>query len=54
MFRLYQPDVVSLIEKDRKVMPGDSDVAGGKIRQAGTKPNMHELRLVQAFVPKSD
>jgi len=23
MFRLYHPDVVSLIEKDRKVMPGD-------------------------------
>ena len=24
MFRLYHPDVVSLIEKDRHVMPGDS------------------------------
>ena len=29
MFRLYHPDVVSLIEKDRKVMPGDSVIAGG-------------------------
>ncbi|KIX06108.1 uncharacterized protein Z518_04082 [Rhinocladiella mackenziei CBS 650.93] len=52
MFRLYHPDVVSLIEKDRKVMPGDSVIAGSKIRHAGTESNLHELRLVQAFVPK--
>lgn len=54
MFRLYHPDVVSLIEKDRKVMPGDSVIAGGKIKNAGTKSNLHELQLVQKFVPKSD
>lgn len=52
MFRLYHPDVVSLIEKDRKVMPGDSVIAGSKIRHNGTESNLHELRLVQAFVPK--
>jgi len=54
MFRLYHPDVVSLIEKDRKVMPGDSVIAGGKIRHVGTESNLHELRLVQAFVPQSE
>jgi len=54
MFRLYHPDVVSLIEKDRKVMPGDSVIAGGKLRHVGTKSNLHELELVQQFVPKSD
>lgn len=54
MFRLYHPDVVSLIEKDRKVMPGDSVIAGGKIRHTGTKSNLHELRLVQAAVPKEE
>ncbi|GJC99172.1 5-methyltetrahydropteroyltriglutamate-homocysteine methyltransferase [Colletotrichum higginsianum] len=43
MFRLYHPDVVSLIEKDRKVMPGDS-----------SKSNLHELRLVQAALPKEE
>ncbi|KAK5196257.1 hypothetical protein LTR92_003801 [Exophiala xenobiotica] len=54
MFRLYHPDVVSLIEKDRKVMPGDSVIAGAKIKypQAGTKSNLHELKLVQEVVPK--
>lgn len=52
MFRLYHPDVVSLIEKDRKVMPGDSVIAGAKVRNAGTASNLHELRLVQQFVPK--
>lgn len=52
MFRLYHPDVVSLIEKDRKVMPGDSVIAGSKLRHEGTKSNLHELKLVQAFVPK--
>ncbi|ETI28443.1 hypothetical protein G647_00892 [Cladophialophora carrionii CBS 160.54] len=54
MFRLYHPDVVSLIEKDRKVMPGDSVIAGSKIRHEGTKSNLHELKLVQEFVPKED
>ena len=54
MFRLYHPDVVSLIEKDRKVMPGDSVIAGDKIRHEGTKSNLHELKLVQAFVPKEE
>lgn len=53
MFRLYHPDVVSLIEKDRKVMPGDSVIAGGKLRHVGTASNLHELRLVQAAVPES-
>jgi len=54
MFRLYHPDVVSLIERDRKVMPGDSVIAGSKIKypQAGTRSNLHELKLVQEFVPK--
>jgi methionine synthase II (cobalamin-independent) len=52
MFRLYHPDVVSLIEKDRKVMPGDSVIAGAKIKNNGTKANIHELKLVQQFVPK--
>lgn len=54
MFRLYHPDVVSLIEKDRKVMPGDSVIAGGKIRHTGTESNLHELQSIQAFVPKED
>ncbi|KIW02451.1 uncharacterized protein PV09_06261 [Verruconis gallopava] len=54
MFRLYHPDVVSLIEKDRKVMPGDSVIAGGRIKHSGTTSNLHELQLVQKFVPKSD
>lgn len=31
MFRLYHPDVVNLIEKDRHVMPGDSVIAGAKL-----------------------
>ena len=56
MFRLYHPDVVSLIEKDRKVMPGDSVIAGGKLKHSSTKSqaNLHELRLVQAFTPKEE
>ena len=54
MFRLYHPDVVSLIEKDRKVMPGDSVIAGSKIRHNGTESNLHELKLVQASVPKEE
>ena len=53
MFRLYHPDVVSLIEKDRKVMPGDSVIAGAKISHNGTRSNLHELRLVQENVPKN-
>ena len=54
MFRLYHPDVVSLIEKDRKVMPGDSVIATGKIKNPGTKSNLHELQLVQSFVPNNE
>jgi methionine synthase II (cobalamin-independent) len=52
MFRLYHPDVVSLIEKDRKVMPGDSVIAGSKLKHVRTEANLHELKLVQAAVPK--
>jgi methionine synthase II (cobalamin-independent) len=56
MFRLYHPDVVSLIEKDRKVMPGDSVIAGSKLRHNKEKSlsNLHELRLVQAALPQSE
>ena len=56
MFRLYHPDVVSLIEKDRKVMPGDSVIAGSKLTHSAQKSrsNLHELRLVQKFVPESE
>lgn len=56
MFRLYHPDVVSLIEKDRQVMPGDSVIAGGKLgwtEGKGGKSNLHELGLVQAAVPEA-
>ncbi|EPE09512.1 5-methyltetrahydropteroyltriglutamate-homocysteine methyltransferase [Ophiostoma piceae UAMH 11346] len=54
MFRLYHPDVVSLIEQDRKVMPGDSVIAGSKLRHNPSKSlsNLHELRLIQAALPK--
>lgn len=54
MFRLYHPDVVSLIEKERKVMPGDSVIAGSKLGHtaANSKSNLHELQLVQAALPK--
>jgi methionine synthase II (cobalamin-independent) len=54
MFRLYHPDVVSLIEKDRKVMPGDSVIAGAKLRHdpQRSQANLHELELVQAALPK--
>ncbi|KAJ5651697.1 5-methyltetrahydropteroyltriglutamate-homocysteine methyltransferase [Penicillium longicatenatum] len=50
MFRLYHPDVVSLIEKDRKVMPGDSVIAGSKLHWSPDRSisNLHELKLVQA------
>jgi methionine synthase II (cobalamin-independent) len=56
MFRLYHPDVVSLIEKDRKVMPGDSVIAGSKLAHdvKASTANLHELCLVQAFVPESE
>ncbi|KAI1057096.1 hypothetical protein LB507_002249 [Fusarium sp. FIESC RH6] len=54
LFRLYHPDVVSLIEKDRQVMPGDSVIAGSKLAHSAEKSvsNLHELKLVQQFVPK--
>ncbi|ORY57587.1 uncharacterized protein BCR38DRAFT_378420 [Pseudomassariella vexata] len=56
MFRLYHPDVVSLIEKDRKVMPGDSVIAGSKLSHNPEKSvsNLHELKLAQSFVPESE
>jgi methionine synthase II (cobalamin-independent) len=56
MFRLYHPDVVSLIEKERKVMPGDSVIAGGKLSwdEKTSVSNLHELQLAQSFVPKED
>lgn len=55
MFRLYHPDVVSLIEKDRKVMPGDSVIAGGKLSHPKAPgSNLHELKLVQASLPESE
>lgn len=56
MFRLYHPDVVSLIEKERKVMPGDSVIAGAKLawtEGVSGKSNLHELKLIQAAVPES-
>lgn len=56
MFRLYHPDVVSLIEKDRQVMPGDSVIAGAKLSHSpkSSVSNLHELQLVQQFVPKEE
>ncbi|KAI1452985.1 UROD/MetE-like protein [Annulohypoxylon moriforme] len=56
MFRLYHPDVVSLIEKDRKVFPGESVIAGSKLSHDPSKSisNLNELRAVQAFVPESE
>lgn len=56
MFRLYHPDVVSLIEKDRKVMPGDSVIAAEKLSHNPDKSvsNLHELRLIQAALPQSE
>ncbi|GKU02974.1 5-methyltetrahydropteroyltriglutamate-homocysteine methyltransferase [Fusarium langsethiae] len=56
LFRLYHPDVVSLIEKDRQVMPGDSVIAGSKLSHNPEKSvsNLHELKLVQQFVPKGE
>jgi methionine synthase II (cobalamin-independent) len=54
MFRLYHPDVVSLIEQDRKVMPGDSVIAGSKLSHSSktSLSNLHELQLVQSCLPK--
>ncbi|TLS30536.1 hypothetical protein PpBr36_02706 [Pyricularia pennisetigena] len=56
MFRLYHPDVVSLIEQDRKVMPGDSVIAGAKLshNKDKCKSNLHELKLVQENTPKEE
>ncbi|EHA51907.1 hypothetical protein MGG_05888 [Pyricularia oryzae 70-15] len=56
MFRLYHPDVVSLIEQDRKVMPGDSVIAGAKLSHSKDKckSNLHELKLVQENTPKEE
>lgn len=56
MFRLYHPDVVSLIEKERKVMPGDSVIAGSKLSHnaKASLSNLHELKLVQASMPESE
>lgn len=56
MFRLYHPDVVSLIEKDSQVMPGDSVIAGAKLGYDGEKSvsNLHELRLVQGCLPEGE
>ena len=56
MFRLYHPDVVSLIEQDRHVMPGDSVIAAQKLSHDRSKStsNLHELRLVQSALPESE
>ncbi|KAI1323115.1 5-methyltetrahydropteroyltriglutamate-homocysteine methyltransferase [Xylariaceae sp. FL0255] len=56
IFRMYHPDVVSLIEPGRHVMPGESTIAMGKLSHDPEKSvsNLHELRLVQSFVPKSE
>lgn len=56
MFRLYHPDVVSLIEKGRKVMPGDSVIAGSKLSWSPehSLSNLHELKLVQESLPESE
>ncbi|KAI1105002.1 UROD/MetE-like protein [Jackrogersella minutella] len=56
MFRSYHPDVVSLVEKDSKVFPGESVITQGKLSHNPSKSvsDLHELRLVQEFVPKSE
>ncbi|KAK4245169.1 hypothetical protein C7999DRAFT_43249 [Corynascus novoguineensis] len=56
LFRAYHPDVVSLLERGRKVMPGESVITGSKLRHNAEKSqsNLHELRLVQKFVPQSE
>ncbi|OQE23441.1 hypothetical protein PENFLA_c011G09859 [Penicillium flavigenum] len=56
MFRLYHPDVVSLLEKEGKVMPGESVIAGSKLSHSvsASQSNLHELQLVQASLPESE
>jgi methionine synthase II (cobalamin-independent) len=56
LFRTYHPDVVSLLEEGRQVMPGDSVIAGSKLKHSPelSQSNLHELRLVQKFVPQSE
>jgi len=56
LLRLYHPDISSLIEPGRKVMPGESVITGSKLRHNPEKSqsNLHELRLVQKFVPQSE
>jgi methionine synthase II (cobalamin-independent) len=56
LFRAYHPDVISLVEKGRQVMPGDSVIAGSKLKHSPeqSQSNLHELRLVQKFVPQSE
>jgi methionine synthase II (cobalamin-independent) len=57
MFRLYHPDVASFTEEGRKVMPGESVIAGEKLWHGGeskSKSNLHELRLVQQSLPKDE
>ncbi|KAH8168964.1 methionine synthase, vitamin-B12 independent [Sarocladium implicatum] len=56
MFRLYHPDVVSLIEPGRHVMPGDSVISSSKLSHDPEKSvsNLHELQLVQAATPKEE
>ncbi|KAK8084311.1 UROD/MetE-like protein [Apiospora hydei] len=45
MFRLYHPDVVSLIEKDRHVMPGDSVIAGASSGTTRPAPEWKNIKL---------
>ena len=56
MFRLYHPDVVSLIEPGRHVMPGESVISSSKLSHDPAKSisNLHELQLVQAATPKEE
>ena len=56
LFRLYHPDVESLIEPGRHVMPGDSVIAGGKLSHDPelSVANLHELQLVQKVVPEEE
>jgi len=56
MFRLYHPDVVSLIEKECLAVLTVLVIAGGKLSHnpAKSKPNLHELQLIQATIPKEN
>lgn len=56
LFRLYHPDVVSLIESDSQVMPGDSVIAGARLYHDPRRSvsNLHELRLVQSALDESE